>query len=140
MKARSSRGMQRYGKRMLLATTLTMLGAGVGIAMAEQLPSQPMGFGAMPTLDQHEMESARGKDGIHIFHVNAAQSIQNMSATVINPNFQVINGDMVSGNITFENNAMGFYSGTGIFNAITGMGNAVNNAIGISVVVGNISN
>ncbi|WP_300272706.1 hypothetical protein [Halomonas sp.] len=66
-------------------------------------------------------------------HFKTAQSIQNMQAIVSDIQISVVNGDMVSGNIRFDNNAMGNYSGTGIFSAVTGHGNAINNAVGISV-------
>lgn len=127
----------------LLLTALVWASVGItGLAYADtavQTDPQGMasaGFGAVPSLELQELESTRGMDG-NIIHLNNVQSIQEMEANVSNPNFTVIGGDMVTGGITFENNSLSGFSGTGIFNGITGNGNAVNNAIGISVFIAN---
>lgn len=96
------------------------------------------GFAAVQSMDLEAMEQARGRDGtnLHLERVNV-QSVQNMDAITVGSSFNVTNGNMETGNITLESGAMGHYSGTGIFNNVTGNANAVNNAIGISVYIQN---
>ncbi|MDI5986877.1 hypothetical protein QLQ85_18980 [Halomonas sp. M4R5S39] len=114
----------------VLLLTLGMSSAG----MADDGMAQPQGFAALESLDLQEMEEARGREGT-IIHLNTVQSVQNMKATVTDSSFNVVNGNMVSGNINFDTNALGSYSGTGIFSAVTGHGNSINNAVGISVFI-----
>ncbi|KGE78644.1 hypothetical protein FP66_02635 [Halomonas salina] len=95
------------------------------------------GFGSMQGVSTDVLEQARGRDvNVHLDQVTV-QSIQDMDAASFGSSFKVVNGDMVTGNITFEGGSMGHYSGTGIFNSVTGNANAINNAIGISVYVAN---
>ncbi|MFG6176320.1 hypothetical protein ACGTN6_03655 [Halomonas sp. THAF12] len=105
-------------------------------AHAEEAPGE--GFGALEVMPTESLEQTRGRDGvnIHLERVNV-QSVQDMDAITAGSSFQVLNGDMATGNITFESGSMGHYSGTGIFNSVTGNANAINNAIGISVYISN---
>ncbi|PMR69459.1 hypothetical protein [Halomonas heilongjiangensis] len=125
----------RFYPAFLAAVLLSMVGmSSVGVADSGTAPSS--GFAAMESLDLQEMEAARGREGA-IIHFNTVKSVQNMSATVTDSSFNVVNGNMVSGNINFDSNALGRYSGTGIFSAVTGHGNSINNAVGISVFISN---
>lgn len=96
------------------------------------------GFAALQSMPTETLDQTRGRDGVnvHLDQVNV-QSIQDMQAISAGSSFNVTNGDMSTGNITFESGSMGRYSGTGIFNNVTGNANAVNNAIGISVYISN---
>lgn len=134
---------ERFRRRLL--ATLVVLSAGVagmGYAYAGEvggsIPSSGSGFEALPSMDLEAMEQARGREGVnvHLDSVNV-QSVQDMDAISVGSEFNVPNGIMMTGSITFEEGAMGHYSGTGIFNNITGNANAVNNAIGISVYIQN---
>lgn len=97
---------------------------------------QAEGFAAMEKMDLEEMGNARAREGEMIINVNTAKSVQNMKSSVTDTSFD-IGGDMVSGNISFATDALGSYSGTGIFSAVTGNGNSINNAVGISVFIAN---
>ncbi|MBB3141750.1 hypothetical protein [Halomonas organivorans] len=108
----------------------------VSTAQAEETSGE--GFGALEAMPTESMEQTRGRDGVnlHLERVNV-QSVQDMDAITAGSSFQVLNGDMATGNITFERGSMGHYNGTGIFNSVTGNANAINNAIGISVYISN---
>lgn len=93
------------------------------------------GFDMLDSMAVEEMDHARGREGTQVDLVNV-QSIQDMDATTVGSKFNV-GGDMISGPITYEKGSMGHYSGTGIFNNVTGSANAINNAIGISVYISN---
>lgn len=104
----------------------------------EATPSDAGGFGRLESLPVRALDQTRGRDGVNV-HLEQVQvqSVQEMEAISAGSSFQVINGDMATGNITFESGSMGHYSGTGIFNNVTGNANAINNAIGISVYIAN---
>ncbi len=124
------------GATWLVAVGLTF---SCGSVAAEGIGERaPEGFGALESMETESLEQTRGRDGVnlHLEQVNV-QSIQDMEAITAGSSFRVINGDMVTGNITFESGSMGHYSGTGIFNNVTGNANAINNAIGISVYIAN---
>jgi hypothetical protein len=125
----------RYRPALLLAATMT-LAALVPSAQADEPHSAQAAdsFAARENLSIEEMAATRGREGSRM-HFTNVQSIQEMQATVTDSRFQIGRGDMVSGNISFGADALGSYSGTGIFNAVTGNGNAINNAVGISVFI-----
>ncbi|MCH4562323.1 hypothetical protein MKP05_04145 [Halomonas sp. EGI 63088] len=131
-------------RRRLLATLVVLSAGGAGMGYADagevggSIPSSGSGFEALPSMDLEAMAQARGREGVnvHLDSVNV-QSIQDLNAISVGSDFNVINGDMMTGSITFEQGSMGHFSGTGIFNSITGNANAVNNAIGISVYIQN---
>lgn len=107
----------------------TVFGGGAGESPIE-------GFATMEHLDLTTMEQARAREGQRVVNVNTVKSVQKMKASVSDTSFD-IGGNMVSGNITFTPEALGSYSGTGIFSAVTGNGNSINNAVGISVFIAN---
>ncbi|SFT73244.1 hypothetical protein [Halomonas saccharevitans] len=92
------------------------------------------GFSAVEQLDLAEMDQSRAREGQTVVNINTVKSVQKMKASVNDTSFD-IGGNMVSGNITFSPEALGSYSGTGIFSAVTGNGNSINNAVGISVFI-----
>ncbi|MFY0990093.1 hypothetical protein [Halomonas sp. C05BenzN] len=125
---------RRYPAVLASALLLTMGIPSAGLA--DNATAQSPGFAAMERLDLQEMEETRGRDGT-VMHFNTVKSIQEMQASVTDSSFTITNGNMVTGNINFDSNAMGNYSGTGIFSAVTGNGNSINNAVGISVFISN---
>lgn len=137
----------RHAATFLFAM-LTMVGASSGqadtgtllyrevAAIAHEVERPEQGFAAMERLDLASMENARGREGPQVVNINTVKSVQKMKASVNDASFNV-GGDMVSGNITFGPESLGSYSGTGIFSAVTGNGNSINNAVGISVFIAN---
>ena len=122
---------------MVMALCIVLATAGASQSQAEQrsLP-QAEGFAAMEGIDLAEMDQARAREGAAIVNLTSVKSVQNMNAAVTDTSFD-IGGDMVSGNISFAPDALGSFSGTGIFSAVTGNGNSINNAVGISVFIAN---
>ncbi|RCV86752.1 hypothetical protein DU506_17895 [Vreelandella rituensis] len=114
---------------------LTTLGAAKSQADDRHAP-QAEGFGSVERIDLEAMGNARAREGEAIVNFNTVKSVQNMKASVTDTSFD-IGGNMVSGNISFASDALGSYSGTGIFSAVTGNGNSINNAVGISVFIAN---
>ncbi|WP_108444942.1 hypothetical protein [Halomonas denitrificans] len=122
------------------ATTLyheaALVGEGGGERMTQGFTTQGFteGFAAMEQLDLSTMERSRAREGQMTVNVNTVKSVQKMQASVSDTSFD-IGGNMVSGSITFAPEALGSYSGTGIFSAVTGNGNSINSAVGISVFI-----
>lgn len=123
----------------LMAITLSLVLCTLGTAKSQadegRLP-RAEGFAAMEGMDLAEMGQARAREGEAIVNQTSVKSVQNLKASVTDTSFD-IGGDMVSGNISFAPDALGSYSGTGIFSAVTGNGNSINNAVGISVFIAN---
>lgn len=117
------------------SAVLIIFGASEGQADDGHAP-QAEGFAAMEGMDMEAMGKARAREGDAIVNFNSVKSVQNMKASVTDTSFD-IGGDMTSGNISFAPDALGSYSGTGIFSAVTGNGNSINNAVGISVFIAN---
>ncbi|WFM70443.1 hypothetical protein [Halomonas sp. CKK8] len=116
---------------------MVLLTLGTSQSQAEERNlHQAEGFAAMERMDPEEMGKARAREGEAIVNLTSVKSVQNMKASVTDTSFD-IGGDMVSGNISFAPDALGSYSGTGIFSAVTGNGNSINNAVGISVFIAN---
>lgn len=116
-------------------SVVLLLWASQSQAEDRHLP-QAEGFAAMESMDLAEMDKTRAREGDAIVNLTTVKSVQNMKASVTDTSFD-IGGDMVSGNISFAPDALGSYSGTGIFSAVTGNGNSINNAVGISVFIAN---
>ncbi|NYS62054.1 hypothetical protein [Vreelandella salicampi] len=122
---------------MAIVFFMVLITLGVSQAQADNRHAlQAEGFGAMERMDLEEMGKARAREGEAIININTVKSVQNMKSSVTDTSFD-IGGDMVSGNISFAPDALGSYSGTGIFSAVTGNGNSINNAVGISVFIAN---
>lgn len=122
---------------MAIGFSLVLITFGASTSQADDRhASQTEGFAAMEKMDLEEMGKARAREGDAIVNLTSVKSVQNMKASVTDTSFD-IGGDMVSGNISFAPDALGSYSGTGIFSAVTGNGNSINNAVGISVFIAN---
>lgn len=120
--------------RFVMLGSAAALVTWTGVCLAEEMPET--GFDTLQRMPLEDLDQARGRDGVnvHLDQVNV-QSLQDMEAVAAGSSFTVVNGDMMTGPITYENGSMGHYSGTGIFNNVTGNANAINNAIGISVYI-----
>ncbi|MCZ0927609.1 hypothetical protein L0636_06705 [Halomonas janggokensis] len=126
-------------QRVLTVITLVSSMIVLGMTKSQADDSHALssnGFAAMQRMNIEEMDRARAREGEAIVNFNTVKSIQNMQASVTDTSFN-IGGNMVSGNISFASDALGNYSGTGIFSAVTGNGNSINNAVGISVFIAN---
>lgn len=124
-------------KRMMVALSVLLITWGMSLSQASENPvQQAEGFAALEQMDLQALEQARAREGEMIVNFNSVKSVQKMKATVTGTSFDV-GGDMVSGNISFAPDALGSFSGTGIFSAVTGNGNSINNAVGISVFISN---
>ncbi|WP_280554430.1 hypothetical protein [Halomonas sp. 25-S5] len=123
----------------LMAITFAMVLITFGAAQSQADDGSALqedGFAAMERMNLEEMGKARAREGGAIVNLTTVKSVQNLKASVTDTSFD-IGGDMVSGNISFASDALGSYSGTGIFSAVTGNGNSINNAVGISVFIAN---
>ncbi|WP_280547430.1 hypothetical protein [Halomonas sp. 11-S5] len=123
----------------LMAITFAMVLITFGAAQSQADDGSALqedGFAAMERMNLEEMGKARAREGGAIVNLTTVKSVQNLKASVTDTSFD-IGGDMVSGNISFAPDALGSYSGTGIFSAVTGNGNSINNAVGISVFIAN---
>ena len=129
-----SRRWRVQGRFLMLGSAAILAMTWAGASFAEE--GQVTGFESLQRMPLEDLEQARGRDGVnvHLEQVNV-QSVQDMEAVTVGSSFTVVNGDMMTGPITFEQGSMGHYSGTGIFNSVTGNANAINNAIGISVYI-----
>jgi hypothetical protein len=122
---------------MMVALSVLLITWGMSLSQASENPvQQAEGFAALEQMDLQALEQARAREGEMIVNFNSVKSVQKMKATVTGTSFDV-GGDMVSGNISFAPDALGSFSGTGIFSAVTGNGNSINNAVGISVFISN---
>ncbi|XKE45544.1 hypothetical protein LG302_19720 [Halomonas organivorans] len=125
----------RLHRRLALGMGVATVAFSMG-CLSDEGVTAGAGFDTLTGMGTDELDDARGREGVEIDLVNV-QSVQDMDARTSGSSFNVTNGDMVSGAITYETGAMGHYSGTGIFNNVTGNANAINNAIGISVYISN---
>lgn len=138
----SSSVVPTFWQQQLMTITLfpllmLLITLGMPSSQASENPvQQAEGFAALEQMDLQALEQARAREGQMIVNFNSVQSVQKMKATVTGTSFDV-GGDMTSGNISFAPDALGNYNGTGIFSAVTGNGNSINNAVGISVFISN---
>lgn len=126
-------------QRTLRVITLISVLIALGMTNSQADDSHALnrdGFAVMQRMGIEEMDRARAREGEAIVNFNTVKSIQNMQASVTDTSFN-IGGNIESGNISFASDALGSYSGTGIFSAVTGNGNSINNAVGISVFIAN---
>jgi len=79
-------------------------------------------------IDPQELATERGRDGNSIVTV---QSNQTLSATISETSFTA--GAINSGPVQLENGALDNFNGVGLFNFVTGNGNAIDAAIGVNI-------
>ncbi|TFH87557.1 hypothetical protein EQG41_05600 [Billgrantia azerbaijanica] len=87
------------------------------------------GFSEWQRIESHELDALRGREGFKDL-VNV-QSTQNLEAAVSDSSFTA--GTIATGGITVEAGALDNFSGVGLFNMVTGNGNAVNSGVSISI-------
>jgi hypothetical protein len=75
-----------------------------------------------------ELSEVRGRDGDSIVTV---QSNQTLSATISETTFTA--GAINSGPVQLETGALDNFNGVGLFNFVTGNGNAIDAAIGVNI-------
>lgn len=98
-----------------------LLPAGAGLAQTDELEQ-------LTPIDAQELSTVRGRDGNSFVTV---QSNQNLSATISETTFTV--GQMNSGQVQLEKGALDNFNGVGLFNFVTGNGNAIDAAIGVNI-------
>lgn len=117
-----------------MVALVAALGSGLAVsvpAVAESVDEATgaSGFAAWQRVEGHELEALRGREGFKDL-VNV-QSTQNLEAAVSDASFTA--GTIATGGITVEARAMDNFSGVGLFNMVTGNGNAVNSGVSISI-------
>lgn len=85
-------------------------------------------FEQLTPIDAQELSTVRGRDGNSIVTV---QSHQNLSATISETTFNA--GEINSGTVQLERGALDNFNGVGLFNFVTGNGNAIDAAIGVNI-------
>jgi hypothetical protein len=85
-------------------------------------------FEQLSPIGAQELSEVRGRDGDSIVTV---QSNQTLSATISETTFTA--GAINSGPVQLENGALDNFNGVGLFNFVTGNGNAIDAAIGVNI-------
>jgi hypothetical protein len=110
--------------RVGTATIVTLL----LLLSAEASLGQNDEFDQLSPLDPQELSTVRGRDGNSIVTV---QSNQSLSATISETTFTA--GQINSGPVQLEDGALDNFNGVGLFNFVTGNGNAIDAAIGVNI-------
>jgi len=112
-----------------LASGMAVSASAVADGIAENDGTTTVGFGEWQLVDNGELDELRGREGFKDL-VNV-QSTQNLEAAVSDSSFTA--GTIATGGITVEAGALDNFSGVGLFNMVTGNGNAVNSGVSISI-------
>ena len=113
--------------KVVLVALGSMVLITTGHVSAEEPPADEA-FGNLTSLEGDDLGGVRGREGSTVITV---QSNQDLNSNITGSTFDV--GSLVSGEVTFENGALGEFSGVGLFNVVTGSNNAVNNAVGVTI-------
>ena len=84
-------------------------------------------FDDLSVIETDSLDELRGRDGDTSITVSSNQTLQ---AIVTGSEFNA--GTINSGSVSFGENAIGNFSGIGLFNIVTGNNNAVDTALGVS--------
>ncbi len=84
-------------------------------------------FDDLGVIEADNLDELRGRDGDTSITVSSNQTLQ---AIVTGSEFNA--GTINSGSVSFGENAIGNFSGIGLFNIVTGNNNAVDTALGVS--------
>ena len=114
----------RIGLRVLVGLLLL---APVGATLGETL-DQTDEFEQLAPIEAQELGTIRGRDGDSIVIV---QSNQNLTATISDTAFTA--NEINSGPVQLESGALQDFNGVGLFNFVTGNGNAIDAAIGVNI-------
>lgn len=112
-----------------LGSGMAVSTAAVADGTADNGATVAAGFGEWQQVEGHELDELRGREGFKDL-VNV-ESTQNLEAAVSDSSFTA--GTIATGGITVEAGALGNFSGVGLFNMVTGNGNAVNSGVSISI-------
>lgn len=86
-------------------------------------------FASVDVIAVEELEKVRGRDRDTIV---VQQNNQTQTANITDTSFDV-GGDMNNGSIQFDTGALDNFNGIGLFNNVSGNGNAIDAAIGVNV-------
>lgn len=86
-------------------------------------------FASVDVIAVEELEQVRGRDRDTIV---VLENNQTQSATISDTSFDV-GGDINNGSIQFDAGALENFNGIGLFNNVSGNGNAIDAAIGVNV-------
>lgn len=114
----------RTGMTVLIGLLLSVP---VGTALGQRLEQSDELAGLSP-IDPQELAEQRGRDGDSIVIV---QSNQNLTATINDTAFNA--NEINSGPVQLDSGALQGFSGVGLFNFVTGNGNAIDAAIGVNI-------
>jgi hypothetical protein len=84
-------------------------------------------FAGLTIIDHENLDTLRGRDGDTSITVASNQTLE---AMITGSEFSV--GTVNSGGVSFGADAIGNFSGIGLFNIVTGSNNAVDTALGVS--------
>ena len=104
-----------------------LLLAPIGVTLGET-PDQTDEFEQLAPIEAQELGTIRGRDGESIVIV---QSNQNLTATISDTAFTA--NEINSGPVQLESGALQDFNGVGLFNFVTGNGNAIDAAIGVNI-------
>jgi len=90
-------------------------------------PGETQGFEGLNIIENANLDTLRGGNGDTTITVS---STQNLQATIQGSEFSV--GTINSGGVSFGQDAIGNFSGIGLFNIVTGNNNAVDTALGVT--------
>ena len=97
-----------------------------GTSRAEE-PVAVENFDDLSVIETDSLDELRGRDGDTSITVSSNQTLE---AMVTGSEFNA--GTINSGGVSFGENAIGNFSGIGLFNIVTGNNNAVDTALGVS--------
>ncbi len=86
-------------------------------------------FTSVDVIAVDEMEEVRGRDRDTVV---VLQNNQTQSASISDTSFDV-GGDIKNGSIQFDTGALENFNGIGLFNNVSGNGNAIDAAIGVNI-------
>lgn len=113
-------------KRSLRIGAATLVG--LSMFLSEPGVAQADEFEQLSPIAPQELSTVRGRDGNSLVNV---QSNQNLSATISETTFTA--GQINSGTVQLEDGALNNFTGVGLFNFVTGNGNAIDAAIGVNI-------
>ncbi len=115
----------------LRLTLVSVVSAGLLLLSGEPAWSESNhdDFASVEVIATDELQDVRGRDGDTVVVV---QNNQTQSASISDTSFDV-GGDINNGSIQFEAGALENFNGIGLFNNVSGNGNAIDAAIGVNV-------
>ena len=111
-------------------TTVYLVAIGALLLFGTSRAGEPVAvenFDDLSVIETDSLDELRGRDGDTSITVSSNQTLQ---ATVTGSEFTA--GTINSGSVSFGENAIGNFSGIGLFNIVTGNNNAVDTALGVS--------